>query len=263
MNRFFIFSIVFAFASITIHSANADEPTKDSSGLLTSKSGITADGYVYQQAFMPKKMVEIDLAHTAIFITDPQNDFLSPKGGAWPLVGEEVVASKVVEHEKLLIATAREIGIRVFYSPHMYTKKDYKYWDRSKLNGIDQIMFNNNMFIEGSWGHEFHPELQPDENTIVMNPHKGLSNFWTGDASIQLRQNKIQTIVLCGMACNMCVESHWRDAIENGFEVIIVADCTAGAGPLAKKAALVNYEFLANEVVTTKQIVKRLHAAKK
>ncbi len=60
----------------------------------------------------------------------------------------------------------------------------------------------------------------------------------------------------------MCVESHTRDAVENGFDVIIVADATAGAGPYAKKAALINYEFLANEVVMTDQIVKRLRNTK-
>jgi nicotinamidase-related amidase len=96
-----------------------------------------------------------------------------------------------------------------------------------------------------------------------MNPHKGLSNFWSGDAAIQLRQYGIETIVLYGMSANMCVESHARDAIENGFDVIIVADATAAAGDAAYEAALVNYEFLAHEVVTTKQIMERLKKAKK
>jgi nicotinamidase-related amidase len=64
------------------------------------------------------------------------------------------------------------------------------------------------------------------------------------------------------MSANMCVESHARDAIENGFEVIIIADATAAAGDAAYEAALINYEFLAHEVVTTKQIVKRLEKAK-
>ena len=67
---------------------------------------------------------------------------------------------------------------------------------------------------------------------------------------------------MAGMSANMCVESHSRDAIENGFDVIIVADATAGAGPYATKAALINYEFLAHEVVTTDQIIRRLHKAK-
>lgn len=227
----------------------------------TLEPGITSDGYNYQQSFITKHPLKLDLRKTAIFITDPQNDFISEGGGAWPLVGKEVVESKVVEHEVQLRAAAKKVGIPVFYSPHMYTKQDYMHW--KDLNGIDKLMFENNMFLEGTWGHEFHPKMKPDENTIVMNPHKGLSNFWTGDANIQLRQYGIDTIILAGMAANMCVESHARDAIENGFKVIIVADATAGAGSYAKQAALINYEFLAHEVVTTSQIINRLYQAQK
>ena len=124
-------------------------------------------------------------------------------------------------------------------------------------------MFNLPMFAEGTWGHDFHPELKPDDNTIVMNPHKGLSNFWSGDAVIQLRQYGVETVILYGMSANMCVESHARDLIESGFDVIIVADATAAAGDLAYEAAITNFEFLAHEVVTTKQIIKRLENAER
>jgi len=71
----------------------------------------------------------------------------------------------------------------------------------------------------------------------------------------------VKTLIMYGMSANMCVESHARDAIENGFEVIIIADATAAAGDAAYKAALINYEFLAMEVVTTDQIIKRLQKA--
>ena len=136
---------------------------------------------------------------------------------------------------------------------------DYANW--SSLNAIDTMMFSIDMFHEGTWGHEFHPDMTPDDNTIVMNPHKGLSNFWTGDAALQLRQYGVQTIIMAGMSANLCVESHTRDAIENGFDVIIIADATAGAGPHAKKAALINYEFIAHEVTTTDEIINRLNEA--
>ncbi|MCP5245437.1 MAG: cysteine hydrolase [Burkholderiales bacterium] len=218
------------------------------------------ESYKYQQAFVPRQKLDIDLSRTAIFITDPQNDFISEGGAGWPLVGKLVVANKVVERLVTLRETAKEVGIPVFYSTHMYTKKDYENW--SSFNGIDKIMFENNFFIEGTWGHDFHPDLKPDENTVVLNPHKGLSNFWTGDAALQLRQYGVDTLIMTGMAANMCVESHARDAIENGFDLIIVADATASAGEEALKAALVNYEFLAHEVVTTDEIVKRLHRVK-
>ncbi len=55
---------------------------KDSSSLLNANGGITAVGYVYQQAFLPTGKLDIDLKHTAIFITDPQNDFISEGGVA-------------------------------------------------------------------------------------------------------------------------------------------------------------------------------------
>ena len=217
--------------------------------------------YVYKQSFMPRETVEIDLATTGLFVTDPQNDFLSEKSPAWGLVGQTVTKHKVVEKEKKLKALAKEIGIPVFYSTHLYTPKDFEDW--KSLNGIDKIMFENKMFLEGTFGHDYHPDLKPDSNTVVMNPHKGLSNFWSGDAVIQLRQYGIKTIILYGMSANMCVESHARDAIENGFDLIIIADATAAAGDAAYEAALTNYEFLAHEVVTTDQIIKRLKSAKK
>ena len=219
--------------------------------------------YVYRQGFMPTETVGIDLEKTAMFVTDPQNDFLSEKSPAWGLVGPTVIKHKVVEKEKKLKALAKELGIPVFYSTHMYTKKELEQWPKMPLNGIDKVMFENKMFVQGTWGHDYHPELKPDSNTVVMNPHKGLSNFWTGDAALQLRMFGIETIVLYGMSANMCVESHARDAIENGFEVIIIADATAAAGQAAYDAAIINYEFLAHEVVTTEQIIKRLKSAKK
>ena len=45
-------------------------------------SPANAYDYVYKQKFMPKETVEIDLVTTAMFVTDPQNDFLSEKSPA-------------------------------------------------------------------------------------------------------------------------------------------------------------------------------------
>ena len=142
----------------------------------TMESKSMEGGFTYQQDFLKKEILELDLKKTALFITDPQNDFLSEGGAAWALVGEQVVADKVVEHQVMLREAAKKVGIPVFYSPHMYTEMDFKNWQ--SLNAIDKLMFEIDMFHQGTWGHEFHPDMIPDDNTIVMNPHKGLSNFW-------------------------------------------------------------------------------------
>jgi len=205
-----------------------------------------------------EKQKEIDLKSTAILITDPQNDFLSEGGAVWDLVGSEVQKYNVVEKLKQLRKTAKEIGIPVFYSPHIYTENEYQTWKH--LNFIDKVMFERKMFNKGTWGADFHSELKPDENTIVLSPHKGLSNFHTGDINTQLRQRDIKTLIIAGMSANLCVESHVRDAAEHAFNVITVKDATAGAGEAATQAAHTNFGFLSDEVVTTEEIVKRLES---
>jgi hypothetical protein len=53
--------------------------------LLPSFAMADSGDYVYKQSFMPRETVKIDLSKTAMFVTDPQNDFLSEKAllGGW------------------------------------------------------------------------------------------------------------------------------------------------------------------------------------
>ncbi len=111
----------------------------------------------------------------------------------------------MVKKEKTLKSLAKDLGIPVFYSTHMYTPHEFANW--TSLNGIDKIMFELKMFAQGTWGHDYHPELKPDDNTVVLNPHKGLSNFWTGDAALNLRQNGVEQS-FCMECQPTCVLSH-------------------------------------------------------
>ncbi len=201
---------------------------------------------------------KIDPARTALLIVDPQNDFLSEDGAVWDLVGEEVRRNNVVEHLVQLRRAAEEVGIPVFYSPHYFNAREYAEWRH--LNPIDRVMFERRMFDVSGKGADFLPELAPSERTFVLSPHKALSGFWANDVQLQLRQRDVQTIILAGMSANLCVESHLRDAAENGFDVVVVEDATAGAGEAATQAAYVNYGFIATEVVTTAEVLEALEA---
>jgi nicotinamidase-related amidase len=64
------------------------------------------------------------------------------------------------------------------------------------------------------------------------------------------------------MLANVCVETHLRDLLEQGFEVAVVKDATAA--PRHPKfgdgyqAALINYGYLANAVLSTADAVKAM-----
>jgi nicotinamidase-related amidase len=80
---------------------------------------------------------------------------------------------------------------------------------------------------------------------------------------LQLRKNRIDQVILAGMSANLCVESHLRALLEQGFEVAVVRNATAAAiipegdGYLA---AITNFRFIANAVWTTEDTVGRLSA---
>ncbi|WP_371201645.1 cysteine hydrolase family protein [Edwardsiella sp. EA181011] len=81
--------------------------------------------------------------------------------------------------------------------------------------------------------------------------------------ALQLRKRGISQILLAGMAANLCIESHLRELVEQGFEVMVVKDATAG--PRAPEgdgyqAALINYRFIANDLWTTAETLKRMAA---
>jgi nicotinamidase-related amidase len=81
----------------------------------------------------------------------------------------------------------------------------------------------------------------------------------TNDLVLQLRKRKI---ILGGMLANMCVESHLRELLEQGFEVAVAKDATAGPKHhewgYGYTAALINFASLAHAVLTTEEAVKAM-----
>ena len=116
--------------------------------------------------------------------------------------------------------------------------------------------------FEGSgadWLERYKPQID-HPNTTVVNPHKVYSPD-TNDLVLQLRKQGIDQVILAGMSANLCTEAHMRELIEQGFEVIVVADATAGAklpGYDTYEAAYINYRFIANGVWSTDTAVKRM-----
>ena len=80
---------------------------------------------------------------TAIVITDPQNDFLSPDGLTWGLVGASVEAHGAVGHIEQLFRAAKVKGYDVFISPHYYYPTDREW----KFGGtLENMMHEISMF---------------------------------------------------------------------------------------------------------------------
>lgn len=221
------------------------------------------------RAQLPNPGMTIDRAHTALVLTDPQNDFLSPEGVTWGVVGESVTDNNTVENIEALLKAAKENGIQVFISPHYYYPTDHGWQFEGSL---EVLMHNLGMFdregplslegFEGSgadWLERYKPYIE-DGETVVASPHKvyGPQN---NDLALHLRKRGIDKVILAGMSANLCVEAHMRDLLEQGFEIAVVKDATAAAivpDGNGYEAALVNFRFMANAVWTTEEAIKAI-----
>ena len=216
--------------------------------------------------------MDFNAQDTAIVVTDPQNDFLSPNGATWGLVGGSMEANGTVGHIEQLLKTAKEKGYDVFISPHYYYPTD-RGW---KFGGtVENMMHEINMFdrkgalttegFSGSgadWLEQYKPYIE-DGKTIVASPHK-VYGPETNDLILQLRKRGKSKIILAGMSANLCLEAHMREFLEQGFEVSVVADATAAAihpelGD-GYQTALTNFRFMANGVANTEETVSAMSA---
>lgn len=207
---------------------------------------------------------------TALVLTDPQNDFLSPDGVTWALVGQSVEKNKTVEHIEQLLVSAKTFGYQVFVSPHYYFPHDHL-WDFGGT--LEKMMHEIGMFdrpgpldLDGfvgsgtDWLERLKPFLQ-DGKTVVCSPHK-VYGPEQNDLVLQLRKRGISKVLLAGMSANLCVESHLRALLEQGFDVAVVTDATAAAQHPelgdGYAAALTNFNFIAGMVLPTEQAVQML-----
>ena len=221
------------------------------------------------QAQFPDPGMNFDASNTALVITDPQNDFLSPDGVTWGVVGESVTQNNTVANLDALMQTAKENGVQMFVSPHYYYPTDHG-WHFG--GALEVLMHNINMFdrvsplslegFEGSgadWVEQYKPYVE-DGETVVTSPHK-VYGPETNDLVLQLRKRGIDRVILAGMSANLCVESHLRELLEQGFEVAVVTDATAGAvvpGLNGYEAAMTNFRFIANAMWTTEEAVSAM-----
>ena len=221
---------------------------------------------------LPMPDFTVTSGETAIVITDPQNDFLSPDGVTWGVVGRSVTDNRTVENLEALFDVADRTGMPVFVSPHYYFEHDHRWQFEGTL---ETLMHAIGMFdrphaltlegFEGS-GADWLPRYKPYINngrTVVTSPHK-VYGPESNDLVLQLRKAGISKVVLGGMSSNLCTESHMRELVEQGFEVLVVTDATAGAITEhydGYAASLTNFRMIASAVDNTRNTVKAIELA--
>ena len=158
----------------------------------------------------------------ALLVVDAQNDFVSPQGSAGKRGDDVSAALAMVPNLIRLIDAGRRVGLTLVYVKTTHSEwTDTPSWiyRSSQKSGLSTCR-------EGSWGAEFYEGISPRSSERVVIKHR-YSAFINTDLNTVLKARGIQSVLVCGVATNVCVETTARDAYMYDYYVTLIDDCSA------------------------------------
>jgi ureidoacrylate peracid hydrolase len=114
--------------------------------------------------------------------------------------------------------------------------------------------------VEGTWGAEFYHGIRPGPGEIVITKHR-YGGFTGTDLEIILGSLGAKTLVLTGVATNVCVESTAREGFMLDYDIVVVSDCCATVGRELHEGTLENIRLNFGRVASADEVVAAWSAA--
>jgi nicotinamidase/pyrazinamidase len=161
------------------------------------------------------RTIPIDPKTDALIIVDVQNDFC-PGGALAVPGGDEVVPfiNRLLEHDWLSVATMDwHPAEHSSFEPHGGPWPPH--------------------CVQGTAGAELHPQLEATKIQLVITKgshpeQEAYSGFHGTELAKILRDKGVKRVVVCGIATDYCVRATAHDAIQEGFEVLVLEDVIRG-----------------------------------
>ena len=163
-----------------------------------------------------------DPRYAALIVVDVQNDFVSPEGSAGKRGDDVGAAMAMIPNLTSLIDQARKVGLTVVYIRTTHSDwTDTASWiyRTSQKSGL-------NTCREGTWAAAFYNGIAPLPSERVVIKHR-YSAFINTDLNTVLKARGIESILVCGVATNVCVETTARDGYMYDYYVTMIDDCSA------------------------------------
>jgi ureidoacrylate peracid hydrolase len=191
---------------------------------------------------------------TALVIIDMQTDFASPDG-ALGAVGVDLSAVPgALAAAKRLAEGAREAGTPVVFVGLQTSKEeDSPAWsERMRRRGGDPDS-ESGLCREGTPGAAFVGPI-PRSGEPVIDKLR-YSGFFRTDLDATLQRLGVDTIVVCGLTTECCVDCTVRDAFHLDYHVFIATDACAAYEPDLHEAALKSLELNCAILISTDAVM--------
>ena len=203
-----------------------------------------------------KNTLDFKKDDSVLIIVDMQNAFID-KNGSLPKMGLDASrVLNVIDPIKRLKTVFVTNKLPVIYIQHVHRKDGF---DMGLIEKVFPPIFKLGHCIEETWDCEIIEELKPEPNDIVVKKFR-FSGFYKTPLENILKSLGKETLVICGIATNICVESTVRDAFYRDYNVFVPQETTASYFESAEIAALENFRFAFARVLTIEELIEKVNA---
>jgi nicotinamidase-related amidase len=219
---------------------------------------------------MPWPALDLDWQRVGLLVVDVQNYGCNRAVGLGRLLGERHPAlaevylprleETVIPNVVRLVEAFRTAQAQVVFTRHGPLRSDgLDMIPRRRRRDRDALAVTDmpTLWHRGTFEHELVAELEPAADELVVDKNTSSAFNSTGIEWL-LRNVGVGTLVVVGMATDMCVETTARDAADRGFDVIVVEDATITFFERHHRAALSGFARVFGEVWTTEQVLAAL-----
>lgn len=158
---------------------------------------------------------------SALIIVDMQNDFMP--GGSLPVPDADRIIPVINKYIEVFMAR----GLPIFASRDWHPPNHISFKQRGGIWPVH--------CVRDTWGAKFHQDLKLPRSAIVISKatdpnREAYSAFDRTELADRLREKGIKRVFIAGVATDYCVKNTALDALEHGFEVILLEDATRGLG---------------------------------
>ena len=190
----------------------------------------------------------------ALIVIDMQNGFCDPDGFMNKIGLDYTTSAEAIEPISRLLAAARGASVPIFFTRYSLNA-DYS--DAGLLLELFPAIKEAGGMIRGTWDADIVETLAPREGENVVDKTR-YSAFYDTDLERQLRELGVDSLIVCGVTTNICVESTVRDAFFRDIRVIVPSDGTAAVTPELHEGALRDFEYGFGQVATVAELEEAL-----
>ena len=218
---------------------------------------MSTDSEARQESADDEDLVQqLDKSKTAMIVVDMQNAFLSEEG-SMTLGGMDITdLKKTVAPVVRLVDTCHEANVPVIFTRYVL-RADYK---DAGLRSERRAEFRRiNSLVTGTWDVELDPSMDAQPEDYILDKTR-YSSFYNTSLEVILRGLQVDTLIVCGVTTEICVESTIRDAYFRDYKIFVPEDAVAAMDAERHEGTLKTIRYGFGTVASSEAVIKALEA---